>query len=311
MQKGDFMTIQQLYYAIVIADTGSMNKAAEILYVSQPSLTSAIQDLEKSIGITIFNRSGRGITITNDGKEFLLYARQVYSEFENLQKRYNGSEDIKIKFSISAQHYSFAVKAFVEMVKQFDTSKYEFAMMETKTRDVINDVANGKSEIGILYLSDFNRNVLLKQLRTNRLSFHKLVDCQPFVYLWKGHPLADKKSIRFEELKDYPCLAFDQGDNGSFYFTEEILSTNEYERLIRTNDRATNLNLMVGLNGYTLCSGIICEELNGDDFVAVPYEPDEMNPGDTMEIGYIVQSNSILSNPAELYIEELKKYLHL
>ena len=305
------MTIQQIYYAIVIADTGSMNKAAEILYVSQPSLTSAIHDLEKSVGITIFNRNGRGITLTNDGKEFLLHARQVYAEFEKLQQRYNGDEDIKIKFSISAQHYSFAVKAFVEMVKNFDTSKYEFAMMETKTRDVINDVGTGKSEIGILFLSDFNRNVIMKQLRTNQLVFHKLVDCQPYVYLWKGHPLANKKSIQFAELKDYPCLAFDQGDNGSFYFTEEILSTNEYERLIRTNDRATNLNLMVGLNGYTLCSGIICEELNGDDFIAVPYEADEKNPSDTMEIGYIVKENSFLSKPGELYIEELKKYLHI
>jgi len=303
------MTIQQLHYAIAISETGSINKASEILYISQPSLTSAIQELEKDIGIRIFERTGRGVTVTNDGKEFLLHARHVCSQYEQLVERYEHGENIKIKFGVSTQHYSFAVKAFVELVKKYDTTKYEFAIMETKTKDVISDVATLKSEIGILYLSDFNRTAITKLLRSNNLEFHPLIDCQAFVYLWKGHPLAKRKSIRFEDLAAYPCVAFDQGDTGSFYFSEEILSTNEYPRMIRTNDRATNLNLMVGLNGYTLCSGIICEELNGDDYIAVPFRADEENPNSAMEIGYIARRDSVLSKMAVSYIEELEKYL--
>ena len=302
------MTIQQIYYAIVIAEVRSMNKAAEILYVSQPTLTGAVRELEKDLGITIFNRSGKGVSVTNDGREFLEKARQLYDQYEQLAGKYR-DHDIKIKFSISAQHYSFAVKAFVETVRRFDLNEYEFAIMETKTKDVISDVANAKSEIGILYISDFNRRVITKMLQTNGIEFHPLISCQAYVYLWKGHPLAAKKSITFAELKDYPCLMFDQGESGTYYYNEEILSMNEYPKVIRANDRATNLNLMVGLNAYTLCSGIICEELNGSDFIAVPYEPDEENPSDTMEIGYITLQNMKLSKPGEIYIQELKKYL--
>ncbi len=309
IKKRCLMTIQQILYAIVIAEKGSINKAAETLYISQPSLTSAIQELEKSIGIRIFNRTGRGVTLTNDGKEFLLYARQVYAQYENLENRYSGNTDIRKKFAVSTQHYSFAVKAYVEMVKKFDTSEYEFAIMEERTREVILDVANLRSEIGILYLSDFNRSAITKLLRTNHLEFHHLIDCQAYVYIYKDHPLAKRKFIRLEQLAEYPCLQFDQGDDTSFYFAEEILSTNEYPRIIKANDRATMLNLMVGLNGYTLCSGIICEELNGDDYIAVPYKGDESNPNAYMEIGYITKANTVLSEVGSMYIEELKKYL--
>lgn len=304
------MTIQQLRYIITISETGSLNKAAELLYVTQPSLTSAIKELEKEIGITIFNRTGKGVNLTNDGVEFLLYARQLYSQYESILERYGKEGNLKRKFGVSTQHYSFAVKAFVEMVKIFDTSKYEFAIRETKTKDVIQDVITLKSEIGILYLNDFNRKVISKLLHSNELDFHKLVDCNAYVYLWKGHPLAKEESIRFSQLEEYPCLSFEQGDNSSFYFAEEILSTNEYPRIIKACDRATMLNLMIGLNGYTLCSGIISEELNGSDYLAVPFEADDEDPNGVMEIGYIVRKNNLLSNMGKLYIEEIKKYLN-
>jgi DNA-binding transcriptional LysR family regulator len=303
------MTLQQIQYLIAISEAGSISKASEVLYISQPSLTSAVKEVENELGILIFNRTRRGVTLTNDGREFLMHARQLYSQYEALQERYSGTKGIRKKFSVSTQHYSFAVKAFVEMIKNSDTSKYEFAVMETKTREVISDVASNKSEIGILYLSDFNQNAVQRLLASGGLEFHPLIDCRAYVYLYKDHPLAGKKSIRFEELQDYPCVAFDQGDNGSFYFSEEILSEYEYARLIRTNDRATNLNLMVGLNGYTLCSGIICEELNGSDYIAVPYEEDDDHPNSIMHIGYITTANSVLSPMGERYIEALKMYL--
>ncbi len=303
------MTIQQLKYAVTISETGSMNKAAEVLYIAQPSLTSSIQELERELGITVFNRSGRGVTLTNDGMEFIQYARQVVQQYDTLLEKYGQEGTVKKKFGVSTQHYSFAVKSFVEMVKQFNTKEYEFAIRETMTREVIGDVATGRSEIGILYLSDFNRKAIEKLLRANDLEFHHLIDCDAYVYLWKGHPLADRASIRFAELADYPCLSFEQGAAGSFYFAEEILSTNEYPRTIKANDRATMLNLMIGLNGYTLCSGIICEELNGSDYIAVPFDAEDEDAADKMEIGYIVKKNMLPSAMAQLYVEELKLYL--
>ena len=303
------MTIQQLRYAVTISEVGSLNKASEILYVAQPSLTSAIRELEKELDVTLFSRSGRGVTLTNEGTEFIRHARQVLQQYDGLLERFGKSGARKKHFGVSTQHYSFAVKSFVELVKRFGMDEYEFAIRETRTRDIIDDVFSGKSEIGILYLSDFNRKPLEKLMRSNQLEFHPLTQCEAYVYLWKGHPLARKPSIRFEDLADYPCLAFEQGASGSFYYAEEILSTAEYPRMIRATDRATMLNLMVGLNGYTLCSGVICEELNGADYVAVPFSPEDDAVGSRMEIGYVVRKNVILSTLAELYITELDRYL--
>ncbi len=305
------MTLVQLRYLISIAETNSLNKAAEQLYVSQPSLTSSMKELEKELGITLFYRSGRGVTLTNDGMEFLLYAKQIYGQYELVLEKYGKGGAHKKKFGVSTQHYSFAVKAFVDMAKEFDMSRYEFAIRETKTAEVIRDVSTMKSEIGILYLCDFNRKSMEKILKSANLEFHRLIECQAYVYIWKNHPLAGEKSIHFEQLEGYPCLSFEQGDNSSFYFAEEILSTNEYPQVIKANDRATMLNLMVGLNGYTICSGIICEELNGSDYIAVPYEEDEKNPNSIMEIGYIVRKNTIVSKLAGLYLNKLKEYLHI
>ena len=303
------MTLQQLRYAITISEVGSLNKAAEILYVSQPSLSSAVQELERELGIAIFHRSGRGVTLTNDGTEFISYARQLYAQYEGMLEKYGKGGSVKKKFGISLQHYSFAVKAFVEMTRSFDPAEYEFAIRETRTHDVITDVSTQRSEIGIIYRNEFNQSAIDKLLRSNGLEFHRLIDCRAYVYLWKGHPLADRASISFEELAPYPCLSFEQGENNSFYLAEEILSTLDYPRTIKATDRATMLNLMVGVNGYMLCSGIICEELNGTDYVVIPFQGDEEHPNSVMEIGYILKKNVVLSRMGKLYLQELQKYL--
>lgn len=297
------MTLQQLRYAITIADCNSMNKAAQALFISQPSLSASIRDLENEIGITIYKRTNRGITITPEGDEFLGYARQVAEQYELINQRYVDKKSVKKKFSVSTQHYSFAVKAFVEMVKQFGMDEYEFAVHETKTYEVIENVKNFKSELGILYLNDFNRKVITKILKENNLVFKELFQCKTYVYLWKGNPLAQKDLITMEDLEEYPCLSFDQGMNNSFYFAEEVLSANVYKKIIKANDRATLLNLMVGLNAYTLCSGIICEELNGNDYKAIPLDSDEV-----MSIGYITRKNTTMSQLGHKYVDELIKY---
>ena len=297
------MTLQQLRYVIAIAESGSLNKAAETLYVAQPSLSGAVRELEKELGITIFRRGARGVTLTSDGAEFLRHARDVTDGCERIYEKYGRGGTLKKKFGVSCQHYSFAVKGFVEMVKQFDTVEYEFAIRETRTREVISDVASGKSEIGILYLSDFNRQVMEKLFRSNGLCFERLVTCGAFVYLWKGHPLAQKAESTFEDLAPYPCLAFEQDAGESFYFAEEILSTADYPRIIRANDRATMLNLMIGLMGYTLCSGIISEELNGSDYLTIPFR--EEGEKTRMEIGYLRRKDLPLSETGERYVREL------
>lgn len=296
------MTLQQLKYALTIADCGSMNEAAKQLFISQPSLSETMKELETEIGFDIFLRSNRGIVITPEGEEFLGYARQVTEQFGLLRSKYIDKK-VKEKFSVSTQHYTFAVKAFVETVKQIGMEQYEFAVHETTTISVIENVKNFKSEIGVLYENDFNEKVLNKMFKENGLEFVELFSCDTFVYLWSGHPLAKQDVITMEELDEYPCLSFDQGKNNSLYLAEEMKSTYEYRRLIKANDRATLLNLMIGLNAYTLCSGIICEDLNGNDYKAVPLKETEK-----MRIGYIKRKGAKVSHIGELYIEELKKY---
>ncbi|MFI3116184.1 MAG: LysR family transcriptional regulator [Clostridia bacterium] len=296
------MTLQQLKYIIAMADTGSLSKASELVYVSQPSLSSSLKELETEIGVELFVRSSRGLKLTSDGQIFLSYARQVIEQFSLIEENYIEKKVKKQHFGVSTQHYSFAVKAFINMVNTFGMEEYEFAIRETKTFEVIQDVVKFHSEIGILYLNNFNKTILTKIFDDNSLEWNKLFSCNIYVYLWNNHPLSNKEKISIKELDEFPCLVFEQGNQNSFYFSEEVLSTYKFNRLIRATDRATMLNLMKGLNGYTLCSGVISNELNGNEYKAVPLETCE-----TMDIGYIKKNNSKLSELAQHYIEEILK----
>ena len=302
------MTLQQIRYMITIAETGSLGKAAEKLFISQPSLTSAVKEMEKELGTPLFHRGSKGVTLTAEGVRFLPYARQVEAQYLNLMEAFGKIEKRKTRFAVSTQHYSFAVKAFVEMARQVDVAEYELAIRETRTREVIFDVSTLRSEIGVLYMNESNRKPLKKLLDQEGLVFHGLIECAAYVYLWKKHPLAKRRALTLEDLHPYPCLAFEQGD-APFYFSEELMSTEQYPRLIHCCDRATVLNLMVGLKGYTLCSGIICEELSGVDYLAIPLKTGEDPTSAAMEIGYIERKNTIRSPLAEQYIEEMRKYL--
>ncbi len=297
------MTLNQLRYAITVSRSKSMNEAAHSLFISQPSLSASIRELEQEIGIVLFRRTSRGILMTPEGEEFIGYARQVVEQYELIENRYITGAPLKKKFSVSMQHYTFAVDAFMEMVREFGMDEYEFAVYETRTANVIDDVRRFRSEIGILYLNDFNRNVLTKLFSESGLEFHPLFDCHIYAYLWKEHPLARRSRVTLDDLAEYPCLSFDQGSDSSFYFAEEVLATHNYKRLIKASDRATLLNLMKGLNAYTLCSGIICEALNGEEYCAVRLDSDEK-----MTIGYLVRSGVHISPLGKKYIEEVSKY---
>ncbi len=295
------MTLQQLKYAIEIADKGSFSEAAKSLFITQPSLSGSIKELENESNITIFTRTNKGVSISAEGTEFLGYARQVVEQAELLEKRYMNAKPAKQHFAVSTQHYAFAVNAFVDLIKENGMEQYEFTLRETKTYDIIDDVRNLRSEIGILYLNEFNTKIIHRFLKENDLVFQKLFTAKPHVFISVKNPLAKRQLVTLEDLKEYPCLSFEQGEYNSFYFSEEILSTLIHKKSIRVSDRATLFNLLIGLNGYTISTGIISAELNGSDIIAVPLDIDE-----EIHVGYIVHKNITLSNLGEIYITVLK-----
>ena len=298
------MTLQQLKYVITVAETGTITEAANRLYVSQPSLTNAIHELEKEMNIVIFNRTNKGITLSKEGDNFLGYARQVLEQAAILEDKYKRNSGGKKQFCVSTQHYSFAVNAFVDLIKQYGQDEYDFSLRETQTYEIIEDVAKMRSEVGILFLNDFNETVIQKILRSHDLEFHSLFVAKPHVFISRKHPLAGKAVITNEELEQYPYLSFEQGEHNSFYFSEEIFSAVERKKNIRVRDRASLFNLLIGLNGYTVCSGVIDRKLNGKDIIAVPLA-DESD----MRIGYIVHRKGVMSRLGQTYLDSLKKYL--
>lgn len=298
------MTLQQLRYAITVAETGTITEAAKKLYISQPSLTNAVHELEKEMNLVIFQRTNKGILLSGEGEEFLGYARQVLEQASILEDKYKENGGGKKQFCVSTQHYSFAVNAFVDLIKEYGQEEYDFSLRETQTYEIIEDVAHMRSEIGILFLNDFNETVLRKILKTNDLEFHELFVAKPHVFISRKHPLADRQVITNQELEAYPYLSFEQGEHNSFYFSEEIFSTSERKKNIRVRDRATLFNLLIGLNGYTVCSGVIDKKLNGKDIIAVPLQDE----GD-MRIGYITHRKAVPGGLAATYLEALRKYL--
>ena len=298
------MTLQQLKYIITVAETGTITEAANRLYITQPSLTNAIHELEKEMHIVIFNRTNKGITLSREGEDFLGYARQVLEQAAILEDKYKNGDGGKKQFCVSTQHYSFAVNAFVDLIKEYGQDAYDFSLRETQTYEIIEDVARMRSEIGILFLNDFNEAVLQKLLKSQDLEFHLLFVAKPHVFISRRHPLASKEVITNEELQQYPYLSFEQGEHNSFYFSEEIFSSSERKKNIRVRDRATLFNLLIGLNGYTVCSGVIDRELNGKDIIAVPLADES-----EMRIGYITHRKGRLSRLGGSYLEALKGYL--
>ena len=294
------MTLQQLKYAIEIAHCGSINIAAKKLFITQPSLSNAIRELETELNISIFQRTNRGISISVEGAEFLGYARQVIEQTELLEKRYFNTKPSAQKFSVSTQHYAFSVNAFVNLIKEYGNDEYEFSLKETKTYEIIDDVKNLRSEIGILYLNEFNSKILNKLFKENNLKFTKLFVAKPHVFISINNPLSKQKRVTIEDLQHYPYLCFEQGEYNSFHFSEEILSTISHKKTIKVSDRATLFNLLIGLNGYTISTGILSSDLNGHDIISVPLDVSE-----EITVGWISHKSIKLSKLANIYIDSL------
>ncbi|TLP92923.1 MULTISPECIES: LysR family transcriptional regulator [Nesterenkonia] len=294
------ITLQQLHYFIEVAAEGSITGAADLFYVAQPTMSAAMKDLESRVGRTLLTRSARGVTLTEEGVEFLGYTRQVVEQMSLLEQRYLGQPPSRRLLGVSAQHYSFVVEAFIRMVDSVDAAQYEFSLRETRTWDIIEDVRALRSEVGILYRNDFNRKVIDKLLRDSGLVFHPLFAAVPHIFISRQNSLASRDRVTLDDLADLPRLTFDQGANNSFYFAEEILSTLSSKREIRVADRATIFNLMIGLNGYTISTGIISDDLD-PGIVAIPLDVDE-----SIEIGWISHSGIPLTAQAQRYLAEVR-----
>lgn len=300
------ITLQQLKYVLAVADKGSINEAAKSLLISQPSLSNSIKELEQELKITIFVRTNRGMTLTNEGYEFIGYARQVIQQYEMLEEKYIGNKSSKQHFCISTQHYGFAANAFISLVQKFGGDQYEFTIRETKTFEIIDDVKNLRSELGIIYLSNYNKTVLQKLIRESNLKFVSLIEAKPHIFISENHPLANKKLVSLEDLDEYPCLSFEQGVYNSFYFSEEIFSTRSVKKSIKISDRAAIFDFMVGLNGYTISSGIYPSYfLNGRNIISIPLDVDEV-----INIGIIMHKDITLSHLGQLYLEILKSFFN-
>lgn len=300
------MTLQQLTYLVTVADCGNITEAANKLFISQPSLSAAIHNLEKEMGVTAFVRSNKGVVVTREGEELLSFARMLLEQADNMKEHFGKGERRTPKFSVSCQHYSFAVNAFVDLIKEYDADRYSFIIRETQTGEIIEDVSNGKSEIGVIYLSQHNEEVILKLIRNNNLVFEELYTASPHVFICKDHPLASKDIIAMEDLEPYPYLVYEQGNNNSFYFSEEFISMLDFPKNIQVRDRATLFNLVIGLNGFTVSSGVIDHKLNGSSIIAKPLDVDKK-----MIIGIVKKKNTIFSRYASSYMEALKKHLSI
>lgn len=298
------MKLQQLRYVVKVAECGSITEASRRLFVSQPSVTASIRDLENEMGVHIFERTNKGVIVSEEGETFLGYARQVLDQADLLEGKYKGTSEQVPHFSVSCQHYSFAVNAFVDVIREFDAARYDFTLREEQTHEIIEDVAHMKSELGILYLSEHNREVIERMLAANELVFKGLFCATPHVFVCSDHPLAGRSSVTLGDLEDYPFLSYEQGSYNSFYYSEELTSTFERRKNIRVRDRATLFNLAMGLNGYTVCSGVISHELNGPGIISIPLDVDEY-----MEIGIITRKNTTLTRYGQAYIEAIRQHI--
>ncbi len=298
------MKLQQLRYVVKVAECGSITEASRRLFVSQPSITASIRDLENEMGVHIFERTNKGVIVSEEGETFLGYARQVLDQADLLEGKYKGTSEQVPHFSVSCQHYSFAVNAFVDVIREFDAARYDFTLREEQTHEIIEDVAHMKSELGILYLSEHNREVIERMLAANELVFEGLFCAAPHVFVCADHPLADHASVTLEDHEYYPFLSYEQGSYNSFYYSEELTSTFERRKNIRVRDRATLFNLVMGLNGYTVCSGVISHELNGPGIISIPLDVDEY-----MEIGIITRKNTTLTRYGQAYIDAIRQHI--
>ena len=252
------MTLQQLKYVKCVAKYKSMNKAADELFITQPSLSCNIKRLEEELGFAIFIRFNKGVEITEEGAGFLEYAGRVLEQYDLLEEKfiYKGE---KQRCSICIQHDFMLARIFFNLVKETEADRYEYRVLEAEADKVIENVKLQKSELGILYFNKFNEKTFEKLCRENDLEFHDLFSCGIYAYVYRKHPLARMKILSCDELLKYPLIVYEQGDS-SLSYMGDMIGVSECSKQIRVSDRAVMQDLIMELNGYTICAGIFDKE---------------------------------------------------
>ncbi len=301
------MNITQIKYVLEAAGSASMREAASKLFVSQPALSASIKELEEELGILIFERTNKGITLTDAGREFVTYAKKAMAQYAILEDRYLSKDVDKERFSVSAQHYNVAIRAFMDVIRDLDPEKYVFSIHETRTRDVLEDVSSLRSEVGVVSFSGASEGIMRKLLREYQLDFVPLMQRETYAYVWHDHEFAGRKEISLEELSGYPCVSFDQGDDSNFYLPEEAMADYDFKKMIKSDDRATTMEMIAGLGGYSIGIGMLTE----DDVILKGMVSIKLKEEDPLIIGYITRKGSRLSTYGQKYVEELLKYKEL
>ena len=298
------MNMLQLKYVLEVASSSSMREAATNLYVSQPALSQSIRELEDELGILLFDRTNKGVILTEEGREFVNYAKKAASQYEILEERYLAGGKDKEHFSVSTLHYNFAINAFADVIKMYEPDKYVFTIHETKTREVLDDVRSMKSEVGVVSFSESSEVIIKKLFKEYGLEFTPLMIRETYAYVWEDHELAGLSEISIEELSDYPCVLFDQSSDDNFYLNEEAMADYDFGKLIKSADRATTMELICKLHGYSIGSGM----LSGDDAVLKGFVSIKLKEEDPLTIGYITRKGGVMSRYGEEYVNELLKY---
>ncbi|MBP5276830.1 MAG: LysR family transcriptional regulator [Lachnospiraceae bacterium] len=297
------MNITQIKYVLETSGASSMREAASRLFISQPALSLSIRELEDELGILIFDRTNKGISLTDEGREFVTYAKKVIGLYTILEDRYLTNNVDKERFSVSTQHFNFAIKAFTNVVKSINPDKYLFSIHETKTKEVLEDVRTMKSEVGIVSFSGANESLFKKLLKEYFLDFTPLMRRETYAYVWKDHEFAGRSEISLEELKDYPCVTFNQSEEGNYYLTEEALADYEYNKMIKSDDRATTMEIIADLGGYAIGTGLLSwKDATLQGLVSI-----KLKEEDPLVIGYITRQGSNMSKYGKAYLEELSK----
>ena len=298
------MTLQQFRYIVEISKHNSISKAASALYVTQPSISKAVREMENNLGITILDRTNKGVVFTKEGMELLFYAKMLLEQAESVVYHFNKQKTTDLtKFSISSQHYGFTIEAVANLMDYFAQRKYELTILEGKTTDVIDDVCTSRSILGILSFTALNKAFFERYFISNSLVFTPLSSLKQHVFLRKKHPLAKLKSITLAQLKDYPYLTYQQ-DDVLLHFAEEAINMDNINKLLYLKDQGTMNNLLANTDGYNLGTGCIVDNYMNPNIISIPLEESNL-----IQVGLVKRNDVFLSEELLVYIDFLKAAL--
>ena len=297
------MNIQQLRYVVAIANSGTFREAAEKMYVSQPSLSISVRDLEKELGFKIFRRTSSGTFLTRRGMEFYEKAQELVKGFDVFQNQYANPEEEKDEFSIASQHYDFLPPTITAFSQQYPEYK-NFRIFESTTVQILDEVAQGHSEIGIIYLNNQNQKGIMQRIEKLGLEVIELIPFQTHIYLREGHPLAKKKELVMEDLEDLPTVRFTQEKDEYLYYSENFVDTSASSQMFNVTDRATLNGILERTNAYATGSGFLdSDSVNG--ITVIP-----LNDNLNNRMVYVKREELELSQAGTLFVEVMQEYFN-